>query len=130
MPGVKGRRKFGHGPHNRFCLTNDLQGAGMGVARAQGDARPDGNRRRQKSATGGQRLAEDTMSAFRIALVVLVCLSAGPLFADWTYEVSSKDEAQSALVPLPLPSKAQVPEAVSVTGPDGKSFEAQVIPSG
>jgi hypothetical protein len=98
----------------------------------EGGARPDGNRRRQpKSATGVQRLTEDTMSAFRIALLLLVCLSAGPLFADWTYEVTGgKEEAPPTLVPLPLPAKTQVPEAVSVTGPDGKTFESQVIPAG
>jgi hypothetical protein len=96
-----------------------------------GRPRPAGSERRQpKSATGVQRLAEDTMSAFRIALLI-VCLCGSPLFADWTYEVTGgKDEAQSALVSLPLPAKTQVPEAVSVTGPDGKPFKAQVIPAG
>jgi hypothetical protein len=70
------------------------------------------------------------MSAFRIALL-MVCVGGSPLFADWTYEVSGgKDEVPSPLVSLPLPATTQAPEAVTVTGPDGKPWEAQVVPAG
>ena len=48
------------------------------------------------------------MSALRIALLLLVCLSASPLFADWTYEVTGgKEDVHPALVSLSLPAKTQ-----------------------
>jgi hypothetical protein len=70
------------------------------------------------------------MPAFRLSLLAFV-LSATPLFADWTYEVTGgKDDLQFALVSLPLPAKTIVPEAVSVTLPDGKEIGSQLMPAG
>jgi len=70
------------------------------------------------------------MPAFRLSLLALV-LSAAPLFADWTYEVSGgKEDLQTVLLSLPLPTKSTVPEAVSVTRSDGADIWSQLLPAG
>jgi hypothetical protein len=69
------------------------------------------------------------MPAFHISLLALV-LWATPLCADWTYEVTgAKDDLMYVIVSLPLPEKITVPEAVSVTGPDGV-YLSQIMPAG
>jgi hypothetical protein len=70
------------------------------------------------------------MPAFRLSLLALV-LTGAPLFADWTFQVTGgKEELPPSILYLALPEKTEVPQAVTVPGPDGKELPAQVMPAG
>jgi|SRR5579864_5745695 len=69
------------------------------------------------------------MPAFRLSLLALV-LSAAPLLADWTYEVTGgKEDLKDVIVALPLPEKTEVPKAV-IVGSQDLLYPAQVVPAG
>jgi len=70
------------------------------------------------------------MPAFRLSLLALV-LSATPLLADWTYEVTGgKEDLKDVIVALPLPEKTESPSDVRVTGGPQKVYVTQVLPPG